>query len=143
MWMTQAMNAIPHGWEVRHFGQADGFSVLIGPLLSRREGDAWVHGIAIEARHLNARGAVHGGLIASLADQALGMTVWDAVGRKPCVTVQLNVHYVSAGREGDLLVVRSEAIRVTRSVAFVRGLIMAGERTVAMADGVWKRLDSA
>lgn len=137
------MNAIPHGWEVRHFGEADGFSVLIGPLLSRREGEHWVHGIAIERRHLNARGVVHGGLIASLADQALGMTVWDAVGRQPCATVQLNVQYVTAGRDGDFLTVRSEMIHVTRSVVFVRGLVAAGERTVAMADGVWKRLGSA
>ena len=136
------MDAIPHGWEVRHFGQADGYSALIGPLLARREGGTWVHGIAVEARHLNARGVVHGGLIASLADQALGMAVWDAAGRQPCATVQLNLHYVTAAREGDFLTVHSELIRVTRSVVFVRGLVNAGERTVAMADGVWKRLGS-
>lgn len=136
------MDAIPHGWEVRHFGEADGYSALIGPLLSRCEDGQWVHGIALDARHLNARGVVHGGLIASLADQALGMTVWDAVGRQPCATVQLNVSYVAAARDGDFLTVRSELIRVTRSVVFVRGLVAAGERTVAMADGVWKRLGS-
>ena len=136
------MDAIPHGWEVRHFGQADGYSALIGPLLARQEGGTWVHGIAVEARHLNARGVVHGGLIASLADQALGMTVWEAVGRHPCATVQLNVQYVAAAREGDFLTVRSELIRTTRSVVFVRGLVNAGERTVAMADGVWKKLGS-
>lgn len=137
------MDAIPHGWEVRHFGQADGFSALIGPLLSRSEDGHWVHGIRVEARHLNARGVVHGGLIASLADQALGMAVWDALGHHPCATVQLNVQYVAAGREGDFLTVRSEVIRTTRSVVFVRGLVNAGELTVAMADGVWKKLGSA
>lgn len=137
------MDAIPHGWEVRHFEEPDGFSVLIGPLLSRREGDGWVHGVVAEARHLNARGVVHGGLIASLADQALGMTVWDAVGRHPCATVQLNVQYVAAARAGEFLTVHGEVIRVTRSVVFVRGLVAADGRTVAMADGVWKRLGSA
>ena len=142
--MARAMDAIPDGWEVRHFGQHDvGYSSLIGPLLARREGEGWLYGVVIEARHLNVRGAVHGGLVASLADHALGMLVWEALGREPCATVQLNVQYVAAGREGDLLTVRGELIRATRSVVFVRGLVSAGERTVAMADGVWKRLGSA
>lgn len=137
------MDAIPHGWEVRHFGRPDGFSSLIGPLLSRREGDGWIHGILIEPRHLNARGAVHGGLIATLADHALGMQVWDALDGHPCATVQLNVHYVAAGKEADFLVVRGEVIRKTRSIVFMRGLVIADDRTVAMVDGVWKKLGSA
>jgi uncharacterized protein (TIGR00369 family) len=137
------MDAIPHGWEVRHFGQADtGYSALIGPLLARQDGERWIYGVQIEKRHLNARGAVHGGMIASLADHSLGMLVWEHVGREPCVTVELDVKYVSAGRLGDLLTVRGEVIRATRSVVFVRGLMSAGERVVAMADGVWKRLGS-
>jgi uncharacterized protein (TIGR00369 family) len=137
------MDVIPHGWEVRHFGQADrGYSALIGPLLARQDGERWVYGVQIEERHLNVRGAVHGGMIASLADHSLGMIVWEHIGREPCVTVELNVKYVSAGKLGDLLTVRGEVVRATRSVVFVRGLMMAGERVVAMADGVWKRLGS-
>jgi len=135
------MDAIPGVWEQRHFGRPDGYSALIGPFLSRREGDGWACGVQVERRHLNAGGVVHGGLIASLADHALGMLVWETLEREPCVTVQLDVQYVAAGREGDFLVVRGEVIRATRSVVFVRGLVTAGDRTVATAGGVWKRLD--
>lgn len=136
------MDVIPHGWEMRHFGQADtGYSTLIGPLLARQDGEHWIYGAQIEERHLNARGVVHGGMIASLADHSLGMVVWEHLGRQPCVTVELNVKFVSAGKLGDLLTVRGEVVRATRSVVFVRGLMLAGERVVAMMDGVWKRLD--
>jgi len=141
--MTCEMDAVPDGWEVRHFGQPDGYSALIGPVLARRTGDGWTYAIQVEPRHLNVRGAVHGGMIASLADHALGMTVWEAVGRQPCVTVQLNIHYVSAAKLGDLLEVQGEVVRATRSVVFIRGLVSVAGRSVAMADGVWKRLGSA
>jgi uncharacterized protein (TIGR00369 family) len=136
------MDATPDGWEPRYFGLPDGYSALIGPLLTRRDAQGWASGVVVEAKHLNARGVVHGGLIASLADNALGMLVWETLDRKPCATVQLNVQYVAAGREGDFLVVRGEIVRATRSVVFVRGLVTAEERTIAMADGVWKRLGS-
>jgi acyl-coenzyme A thioesterase PaaI-like protein len=35
---------------------------------------------------------------------------------------------------------RAEAVRATKSIIFVRGQITVGERIVATADGVWKRL---
>ena len=138
------MDVIPHGWEVRHFGRDEqGYSVLIGPLLARQEEDRCAYGLVIEPKHLNVHGVVHGGLIASLTDHGLGMIVWESVGREPCVTVELNLKYISAGQLGDLLTVRGEVIRATRSLVFVRGLITAGDRTVAMADGVWKRVGNA
>lgn len=141
--MDAITDAIPDGWKTRDFGRPDGYSSLIGPLLARREGDGWLYGFAVEPQHLNLRGAVHGGMIASLADHVMGLTVWEALGNQPCVTVQLNIQYVSAAKLGDFVEARPELIRVTRSVVFIRGLIAVGDRTVAMADGVWKRLGSA
>ena len=130
----------PEGWEERSFA---GFPALVGPILARREGEAWAYGLRIGPQHLNLRDAVHGGLFATLADHALGLTIWESLGRRPCATIQLNVQFVAAGKLGDFVEARAEVIRVTRSVVFVRGELRVGPRVVAMADGVWKILGAA
>ncbi len=117
------------------------FTNLLGPFWSRREGEAWAYGAQAEQRHLNANGAIHGGLMLSFADETLGMTVWEAVGRRRCVTMQLALQFIGAVSAGDFLEMRGEVLRVTRSVVFVRGRLTVGERTVAHADGVWKILE--
>jgi len=48
---------------------------LIGPLYCRGEGADLVIGLRVEAKHCNARGTVHGGILATLADVALGYTM--------------------------------------------------------------------
>ncbi|MGH8742235.1 MAG: PaaI family thioesterase, partial [Burkholderiales bacterium] len=47
---------------------------LIGPLYCRGEGLDLVVGLLAEAKHCNARGTVHGGILAALADVSLGYT---------------------------------------------------------------------
>ncbi len=48
---------------------------LIGPLYCRGEGVDLVVGLRVGAKHCNARGTVHGGILATLADVALGYTI--------------------------------------------------------------------
>jgi acyl-coenzyme A thioesterase PaaI-like protein len=83
---------------------------------------------------------VHGGMLMSFADDVLGMTVWEAAGRRPCTTVQLNTHFVSPARAGEFVEGRAEVLRATRTVVFVRGTLSVAGRTVVAADGVWKIL---
>ena len=56
------------GWRER---TSQGFSALVGPIWSRREEDAWVLGVLTGDQHANVMGIVHGGLIATLMDQAV------------------------------------------------------------------------
>lgn len=125
------------GWERRGTGP---FSALTGPFWARREGEAWVYALVAEERHLNGAGIVHGGLLVTLADNALGLTVWEAAGRVPCVTVQLNTQFISAVHPGELIEARAEILRQARSTVFIRGILRVGGRVVAHADGVWKIL---
>ena len=125
------------GWERRGTGN---FSVLTGPFWARRDGEGWVYGLVVEDRHLNGAGIVHGGLLVTLADSALGLTVWDAAGRVPCVTVQLNTQFISAVLPGEFIEARAEILRRATSTVFIRGVLTVGDRIVAAADGVWKVL---
>ena len=128
-----------HGWKHLRWHE-EGFPTLVGPFWSKKEGDRWAYGLLAEPRHGNAHGIIHGGMLVTFLDQILGVTCWEAANRGPVVTIQLNMHFVSGGKAGEFLEARAEAVRATRSVVFVRGQITVGERVVATADGVWKRL---
>jgi uncharacterized protein (TIGR00369 family) len=120
---------------------ASDYPALVGPFLARRDGEGgWRYGFVAEQRHLNLGGVVHGGMLMSFADDALGATIFQAVGRRPVTTIQLNTQFVSPVRLGELVEVRAEVLRATRTVVFVRGVLEVAGRTVVHADGVWKIL---
>jgi uncharacterized protein (TIGR00369 family) len=125
------------GWKAM---RPEGYPALIGPFWYKREEGGFRYGFPAEARHLNLGGVVHGGMLMSFADDVLGMTVWEAAGRKPCTTVQLSTQFISPARAGEFVEGRAEVLRSTRSVVFVRGLVTVGDRTVIHADGIWKIL---
>ena len=127
---------VPDGW-VKVRTQA--FGTHVGPFW-RPEGDVLTCGFAADARHGNKRGVVHGGMLATAFDVALGNASWDAAGQRPSATVQLAVQYVGALQLGEFAVIQAEIIRATRSLVFVRGVMRVGDRVVATADGVWKIL---
>ena len=66
------MSDLPEGYELVQRTQGPGFAGLAGPFYAKRDGRALSLGLRIEQRHLNSRGTCHGGLLATLADIALG-----------------------------------------------------------------------
>ncbi|TLS52102.1 PaaI family thioesterase [Paenibacillus antri] len=58
--------------------------------------------LVAEKRHLNAMGIVHGGVLASLLDNAMGLAVMSAYPDKRTVTTNLNVHFVASLGPGPL-----------------------------------------
>jgi uncharacterized protein (TIGR00369 family) len=126
------------GWE--ELPAEGGFDRLVGPLYRRAAPDGWACAFLADERHANRRGVVHGGMLVTFADHALGMNVWHAVGGKPCATVTLSTDFVSAARPGDWVECDCAVTRVANALVFVRGRVHVGERTVLTATGVWKRL---
>ncbi len=128
---------VPEGWVVRP-GRA--FNTHVGPFYQPPGGGVGLLGFMADERHGNKRGVVHGGMIATAFDVALGNASWSAAGDRPSATVQLNIHYTGALQLGEFAQVRCETIRATRSLVFLRGTMTVGDRIVATADGVWKIL---
>jgi uncharacterized protein (TIGR00369 family) len=118
------------------------FPYLVGPVLERLEDGHRAFAFMADARHVNDRGVVHGGMLVTFADQAFGELVLDSVDRRLCATIQLNTHFIAAVQVGDLVEARGEIVRGTRSLVFIRGYLMVGDRTVAAIDGIWKVLHS-
>ncbi|GAB3671469.1 PaaI family thioesterase [Salinisphaera aquimarina] len=118
----------------------DGFLGLVGPVLERRDGDRIVLGFRADAKHRNKRGVVQGGMLVTLADRAMGVTASTALNDQPVATVQLDTHFVSAGRIGEFIVADVDIVRVTRSLAFIDARLLADERLLMTARGIWKIL---
>lgn len=90
------------------------------------QGDDWVELALPWKDHLVANaesGVLASGPIISLMDNATGMSVWRKRGvLLPQVTVDLRVDYMRAARPGMTVIGRGECYKLTRSVAFVRGI---------------------
>jgi uncharacterized protein (TIGR00369 family) len=112
-----------------------GFGELIGPIW--RLGEARF-GFVVEAKHLNFVDIVHGGMLVTLADQAMGMTAHRATGGKPHATIELNVQFVGAVRLNEFVEAHCEVVRVTRAIIFMQCKLVVGMRPVANATGIWK-----
>jgi acyl-coenzyme A thioesterase PaaI-like protein len=123
------------GWVELH---DDGFIDLVGPLWHREiEG---VHEYAIEAggKHRNRRGLVQGGLLMTLADRSSGMAARLASGADNLATIQMDTHFIDAGKVGDLLVSRPRVVRSTKSLIFTSTEISVDGRCIILAHGVFK-----
>lgn len=115
---------------------------------SRRIDDAWCYGLQTTDEHANPQGALHGGVMMTLADHALSILAWQAADRAPCTTIQLNTQFLAAVRPGEFIWVAGEVVRRTGSLVFMRGIIRASEdgttsRDVGAADGIWRVLRHA
>ena len=133
--MAQA--GIPDGWVEQ---PTKAFGTHVGPFYRRDSATGGRMGFLADDRHGNKRGVVHGGMLATAFDVALGNASWAASEGRPAATVQLAVQYVGALQLGEFATVRPEVVRATRSLVFIRGVMTAGDRVVATADGVWKIL---
>jgi acyl-coenzyme A thioesterase PaaI-like protein len=131
-------DGVPPGWTAI---ASKAFGIHVGPFYRPAEGPKLVCGFLADERHGNKRGVVHGGMLATAFDVALGNACWDAAGQKPCATVQLNVHFIGAVKLGEFAIIRPEVVKTTRSVVFLRGTMTVDDRIVGTADGVWKILE--
>lgn len=68
-----------------------------------REGeDAPYIALAIEEKHRQGNGVVHGSVIHGLLDTIMGMQCFRANGRKPCATAEISVRYLEPVFDGRL-----------------------------------------
>ena len=64
---------------------------------------------------------LHGGMLMSFADQAMGMTGRRATGDKPHATIEMNIQFIGGVKLGDFVEAHCEVVRETRSVMFIEG----------------------
>jgi len=125
------------GWSIV---DTSGFIHLIGPLWERRVDDIHEFALVTQDKHHNRRGMVQGGVMMTFADRTCGMTARYVSGRQYMATVQLDTHFVEAGKIGDILISRPRVVRSTRSLIFMSTEVTVDDRCIVMANGVFKFL---
>lgn len=111
---------------------------LIGPLYGRGEGDRLEIGLRVAQKHLNARGTVHGGILATLADVALGYAM--AFSTEPptaAVTANLALDFAGGARIGDWLQTEVDIQKRGSRLAFANCYISAGGERIVRASAVF------
>jgi uncharacterized protein (TIGR00369 family) len=126
------------------FGQSDTFIGLVGPILYRNLGERTETKLILERRHVNPNGSAHGGLLMTMMDITLGSTAGAAVqfaGVYP--TVQLSCSFVAGAFINEELRGEAEVQRMGRTLAFVSGRLLVGDRLVMMASAIFRNPQSA
>lgn len=110
------------------------------PLFSRWTPEGLTLGFAAAPPHCNARGLLHGGVIAALADNAMGLSYARAVEGAAVVTVSLALDYLDSAKAGDWVEIRCRLLKAGRSMGFVEALALAGARPIARASATFRNL---
>jgi len=132
------VTGIPEGWQ--RIARLSPFNALVGPLYERRDGDAVSIGLAIEAKHTNSRGVCHGGVLATLADLALGYAMLARSGDKGSfVTAHLAVDYAGAAKLGQWIESKVEIQHVGTRLAFANCYLVAGAKPIVRASAIFAR----
>ena len=97
----------------------------------------------INENHLNAAGITHGGFIAAIVDAGAGTAAHRSVSNSPCVTISLDLKFISAVKLGQILVGNTKIQKKTKTMVFLTCELTVEDRIVATASGVWKILKLA
>lgn len=121
----------------RYFDEQVTFSKHIGAKVEEVEPGRSVVRIDIEAVHLNGSGTLHGGVYASLMDNAMGLAVLAVVGTR-VATIEMNSHFLGSVT-GGRIVCRSEVVHRTRRTATAESKVYDGDgNLVAMGTAAFR-----
>jgi acyl-coenzyme A thioesterase 13 len=129
-------SAWPHGLQ-RYARESPFLERALGPMYEGERDGLWVLGLRTEPHHLNARGAVHGGVLSTLADVGLGHAVALSNRSAHPTTIGLSIDYLDRAVPGGWLEVRTHVLRIGRRLAFSRGELYSDDRLVARANATF------
>jgi len=111
---------------------------LIGPLYCRGEGVDLAIGLRVEAKHCNARGTVHGGILATVADVALGYTMaFSSTPPANLVTANLTLDFAGTASVDDWLETRVDVQKQGSRLSFANCYITAKGQRIVRASAVF------
>jgi len=94
----------------------------------------------IKENHLNSAGITHGGFIAAVIDAGAGTAAHRSTNQSPCVTISLELKFISAVKLGQELTGKAKIQKKTKSMVFLTCELSVANKIVATASGVWKIL---
>ena len=133
------MSAIPPGFEL--LTRTSPFHELVGPLYARRDDGRFVVGMRVAEKHQNRRGIVHGGMICTLVDFAMGYAASELTNPpRKLVTTTLSVDFAGNARPGDWIEAHIDVMRPGNRVSFVNCFVYRGPARIARASATFQIL---
>ncbi|SFN73260.1 uncharacterized domain 1-containing protein [Bradyrhizobium sp. Ghvi] len=109
------------------------------PLYAKKTERAVIIGLRLARPHTNGRGLIHGGLIAALADNAMGYSCAQATNWSVSfVTVSLSIDFVGSAEIGQWCSIESDVIKTGKTICFAQSLIKADGVVTARASGTFR-----
>ena len=96
--------------------------------------------VEVKEMHLNTGKIAHGGFLSTIADTGMGTAAHRVAGDRRCVTINLDVKFISAGQLGDKLKGKVEILKKTKTLVFINCEISNDKEIVVSASGTWKIL---
>jgi uncharacterized protein (TIGR00369 family) len=96
--------------------------------------------VVVKDIHLNTGKIAHGGFLSTIADTGMGTAAHQAVGNKRCVTISLDIKFISAALPEDILRGKAKVLKRTKSLVFISCEIRNEKTIIITSSGVWKIL---
>ena len=118
-----------------------GFMQNIGDLSFKKLDESnFQFSIKIIEKFLNTGGIAHGGFISTIADTGMGNAAHIVAGNKRCVTINLDIKFISAGKLNQILIGKVKILKKTKTLVFISCEILGSNNIIATASGIWKIL---
>src|ERR1700688_248856 len=109
------------------------------PIYSKQTPDAIILGLRLATPHTNARGFVHGGVVAALGDKAIGHHCGHKMGGShSLVTVGMSIDFINCAQIGQWLTVETEVIKTGGPLCFAQCFVTADDAVIARANGTFR-----
>ena len=96
--------------------------------------------VEVKEIHLNTGKIAHGGFLSTIADTGMGTAAHMLTENKRCVTISLEVKFISAALLNQSLKGEIKIQKKTKSLIFITCEISNSEGIVVTSSGVWKIL---
>ena len=96
--------------------------------------------VKVKEIHLNTGKIAHGGFLSTIADTGMGTAAHRVAGDRRCVTINLDIKFISAGMLDDVLKGTVKVLKKTKTLVFINCEVSNNKGLVISASGTWKIL---
>ena len=96
--------------------------------------------VKVKDIHLNTGKIANGGFLSTIADTGMGTAAHRVAGDRRCVTINLDIKFISTGILDDVLKGTVKVLKKTKTLVFINCEVSNDKGLVISASGTWKIL---
>jgi uncharacterized protein (TIGR00369 family) len=109
------------------------------PLYSRRRPDGVDLLFEVCDSHCNSRGFLHGGVLAALCDNVMGLSLGSVLNNASAniVTITLTLDYLGSAKVGDVILIEPRVVRAGGNIGVCDALARSGDKIIVRANATF------